>query len=621
MERSQLTGIVLMMAILIGYFVWFAPEQQPETQQPTTTEQQKSPETKPKKEKEEQPSILSQNDSLRNLLNQEKFGAFAAAVEGEQKDVVLENDKIKLTLDTKGGRVKSVLIKDYLTYNNEPLYLLDEEHSTQDLLIETERGEINISDLYFNTSATQVTVEEDNSGSVSFQLDLGNGRSITQVYTLAAGEYQVDYQLDMNGMNQLITGENLTYHWHNNMKRLEKHIEGPHGSRQKATINYYTVEEDFDYLSHSDETESETIEEDLKWVAFKQKFFTAALIAQETSLKGAQLSTTVNAADTMLIKKADMTLQIPVADLQSERGKFTYFFGPNKYNVLKKVTDQFDENLYLGWGIFSWINRFVIIPVFHVLEGFIGNYGLIIIILVFFIKIILLPLSYKSYISMAKMRVLKPQMEEVKKEYPDDMAKQQSATMELYQKVGVNPLSGCIPVVLQIPILFAMFNFFPNSIELRQEPFLWTDDLSTYDAIINLPFYIPGYGDHVSLFTLLMTAATLLYTWSNSQVSGGMGAGPMKAFPYIMPFIFMFVLNSYPAGLSFYYFVSNVVTFGQQTIIGKFVDDKKVKEMLAKSQQRRKEKGKSGKSSFQQRLEQAMKAAEEQKKNKNKGKK
>ncbi|PTB90872.1 membrane protein insertase YidC, partial [Marivirga lumbricoides] len=237
-----------------------------------------------------------------------------------------------------------------------------------------------------------------------------------------------------------------------------------------------------------------------------------------------------------------------------------------------------EENIYLGWFPISLVNKYIIINVFHVLEKFISNYGIIIIILVFLIKLALSPLSYKSYVSMAKTKVLKPQLDEIKEKHGGDMQKAQAEQMQLYQKVGVNPLSGCIPLLLQMPILFAMFYFFPSSIELRQESFLWATDLSSYDSIATLPFTIPFYGDHVSLFTILMTLSTLLITWSQGQVSSVQG--PMKNIQYIMPIVFMFVLNNFAAALSFYYFVANIITFGQQTLIRRMIDEDKIKAIL-----------------------------------------
>jgi YidC/Oxa1 family membrane protein insertase len=252
------------------------------------------------------------------------------------------------------------------------------------------------------------------------------------------------------------------------------------------------------------------------------------------------------------------------------------------------------------------VNRFVIIPIFHFLEDFIPSYGIIILLLVLIIKMVLMPLTYKSYLSMAKMKVMKPEVDAIKERNEGDMQKTQTETMKLYSSVGVNPMSGCIPMVLQIPILLAMFSFFPNSIELRQESFLWANDLSTYDVFAKLPFTIPFYGDHVSLFTLLMTASTILYTWSNNQVSSMQG--PMKFYSYLMPFVFMFIVNSQPAGLSFYYFVSNMVTFAQQAVIRKFVDDDKIRMKLEENKTKNKDKKPGG---FAARMQEAMRAAAE----------
>ena len=255
------------------------------------------------------------------------------------------------------------------------------------------------------------------------------------------------------------------------------------------------------------------------------------------------------------------------------------------------------------------INKFAIIPIFHFLEKYISNYGVIIIIMVFIIRLVLAPLTYKSHMGMAKMRVMKPELDEIKEKHDGDMQKAQQEQMALYQKVGINPLSGCIPMLLQMPILFAMFYFFPNSIELRQQSFLWAHDLSTYDSILDLPFTIPFYGDHVSLFTLLMTASTILYTWSNSQITTVQG--PMKSLQYVMPIMFLFFLNSYSSGLTFYYFVSNIVSFGQIALFRKFIDEDKIKKVL---EENKKKNANKKKSSFQQRLDEAMKAQQKKKK-------
>ncbi len=304
-----------------------------------------------------------------------------------------------------------------------------------------------------------------------------------------------------------------------------------------------------------------------------------------------------------IMKEAQVELSLPNTDDPSvKKGKFVFYFGPNDYHTLKKVAPGFSKNLPLGWPIVKWINQFLILPIFSFIEQYTSNYGLIIFLLVILIKLILLPLSYKSYISMAEMKVLKPALDKLKSQYGNNLQKLQMEQAKLHREMGINPLSGCIPVLLQMPILLAMFNFFPNAIELRQKAFLWAHDLSTYDAIIHLPFKIPAYGSHVSLFTLLMTASTILYTWSNNQVSAP--EGPMKTLSYLMPLTFMVVLNSFPAGLSFYYFISNLITFGQQALIKRFVDEDKIKEKLANHKQRG---GEGKKGNFKARLQEAIK--------------
>ncbi|MFT6827888.1 MAG: YidC/Oxa1 family membrane protein insertase, partial [Roseivirga sp.] len=318
---------------------------------------------------------------------------------------------------------------------------------------------------------------------------------------------------------------------------------------------------------------------------------------------------------TVIVKGGEMSLGIPMADVY-EGGQFKYYFGPNNYKILQKVTDGYEENINLGYVFVSWVNKYIIINLFDFLQRYISNYGVIIMIIVLIIKLALFPLSRKSYLSMAKMKVLKPEIDALKEKTGGDAQKMQQEQMKLYREVGVNPISGCIPVVLQMPILFAMFFFFPNSIELRGESFLWATDLSTYDVLFYLPFTIPFYGSHVSGFTLLMTLSTILYTWSNNQVSTVQG--PMKTIGYVMPLIFMFVLNSYSSGLSFYYFVSNIITFGQQALIRRFVNEDKI---LATLEENKKKNANKGKSKFQQKLEDAMKASKEAQKTKQIGSK
>jgi YidC/Oxa1 family membrane protein insertase len=447
---------------------------------------------------------------------------------------------------------------------------------------------------------------------------VGEGKYVEQSFVLASDGFQLDYDIKTVGLESVLKNTPAVFSWNNNLQKIEYDI---NQSRDRSTVNFYTVDEGFDNLTEASRSEEvEKIDKPVRWVNMKQKFFNSAIIAKN-SFAGASVSSRVTSNDSTNIKELQASVLIPLTDLRSGKGNYMYFFGPNEFGVCKNVTEGFEENVNLGWPIIKWINRFVVIPVFHLLESVIGSYGIIIIILVLLLKLVLFPLSYKSYVSMAKMKVMKPELDEIKAKYGDDMQKTQAEQMQLYQKVGINPLSGCIPVLLQMPILFAMFSFFPNAIELRQQSFLWSSDLSTYDAVITWKDNIDIFGwnlldNHISLFTFLMTISTLVYTWFNNQMSTAV-QGPMKALSYAMPVVFMFVLNSFPAGLSFYYFVSNIVTIGQQLIIKRFVDEDALR---AKLDENRKnfQSGTSKKSKFMQRLEDAMKAQEEVKK---KGKK
>lgn len=608
MDKNQLTGLVLVSLLVFLYFHFFAPEPIPvEEKEETRTTQLVTPD-----QREEASAVREDTttlpDSIQNLENQARYGAFAAGAGGAEEEVVFENELVELTLSTQGGNIKKVLLKNYNTFDGKPLVLLDEESNRFDFIVNSEKGPVNLSDLYFQPSSTGAAVAAEDTVSIAFTLDLDNGRKITKTYTLSGDSYLLGLDVQMEGMNQVVQGENMVFHWKNHLISQEEHIEL---GRQVTTVNYYLTDGESDNLSPaSTEREEAEVTTPIKWVTFKQKFFTSGIIASD-QFSGGQFSSEVDPADSNTVKTTEMTLNMPISGLQAGTDDFTFYFGPNNYQILKKVTPGFSENVNLGWGPLSWINKFLIIPIFNWLENFIGNYGIIILILVVIIKLLLAPLSYKSFLSMAKTKVLKPELDEIKAKYGDDMQKAQSAQMQLYQKVGVNPLSGCIPMLLQMPILFAMFYFFPNSIELRQEPFLWAKDLSTYDSILNLPFTIPFYGSHVSLFCLLMTLSQLIYTWSNSQMTTVQG--PMKTMQYIMPVAFLFFLNSFPAGLTFYYFVSNIFTIGQQAVIKRFVDEDKIRKVLEENKKRNVGKKKS---KFQQRLEEAMKGAEEAKKQK-----
>ena len=592
MDKNQVIGLLLSALLLLVYFQFFAPKPIPGDEVVETEAAASAQDTT-------RPPVTTAPDAARQAAEQQQYGEFATAVSGEAREVVLENENIRVVFTTQGGRPKSVALKKYNQYGGGPVVLLADSSNQISSVIKTSRGDIDLMDLYYQTDATDAVVAAGDSVQITFTATLANGQAIRQIYTLAGDKYQIGYNLSLP--NGVLADQALTFHWKDALMNEEKDIEE---SRRRSQLNYYTAEGDLEDLSSltGGEELSETVTEPIKWIGMKQRFFTSAIIAR-SAFAGAELETLTPEEGSPIVKLMEMEVAMP---LNNGNLAYQYFFGPNDQRVMESVAPDFEGNINFGWPVVGWISKYVISPIFHFMEGYIGNYGLIIVLLVLLVKTILFPLSYKSYVSMAKMKVLKPDLDEIKEKYGDDMAAAQKEQMQLYGKVGVNPISGCVPVLLQMPILLAMFNFFPNSIELRQEPFLWTDDLSTYDSIATLPFEIPFYGDHVSLFVILMTLSSILYAWSNSQASTVQG--PMKTMQYFFPVLLMFVLNSFPAALSFYYFVSNIVTFSQQAIIRQFVDDDKIRKTLDENKKRNVNKKKS---KFQQRIEDAMKASQE----------
>ena len=609
MDKNQAIGLALSGLLLIVYFQFFAPEPTPLESEPETAAQSTTPNTN-----EQLNSVPEQvPDSVQEAANRQRYGAFAAAAQGEAQTFTLENEDMQVEFSTEGGKPVHIQLKHYNTYGGEAVEMLRQETSQMALLAPTAQGEIDLFELFYTTQSKDQQIAEGDTTAVTFVANLEGGRTIRQTYRMAGQGYELFYNLSIENASGLIQNETLTFRWEDELRVVEKDIKE---SRNRSSLNYYTASGDLEEttaLQGEGESETEVSEESVKWIAMKQRFFSSGIIADQ-AFPSAQVSLTAPPENSDIVQTMGMQVPIPISG-----GDFSYkyFFGPNDQRVMEAVSPDFENNINWGWAIVKPISKYVISPLFHFFERFISSYGLIIVILVFIIKTVLFPLSYKSYLSMAKMKVLKPELDELKEKYGEDMAGMQKEQMKLYQKVGVNPVSGCIPMVLQMPILLSMFYFFPNSIELRQEPFLWTDDLSTYDAIVswdaNIPLLSGIYGNHISLFVLLMTASTILYTWSNNQASSV--TGPMKSVQYFMPLIFMFVLNSFPAALSFYYFVSNLVTFGQQAIIRRFVDDDKIRKTLEENKKRNRDKKKS---KFQVRLEEAMKATEENKRNKSK---
>ncbi len=599
MDKNQATGLLLISLMVMVYFYFFGGSPELAEQPVQTTEQVIT---------EQQPAQLNEAptlpDSVQQILNQQQYGNLAAAANGTSQLITVENEDVRLVFNTKGGVIEEVELKKYKTYSKEPLILVDANSRVQKLIARQNGREVNLYDLFYTVEQKEVndTIQ------VTFTLTNETGGTIKQHYFIPkTNGFKINYKVETSGMQGILTN-GLTLNWKSNLKATEKDVTT---SRIKSTITYYQQDGTFDELSErSTDTENETVA-NLNWIAFKQQFFTASVIAPNGFSNGI-LTTEADINQSNVDKTATASLTIPSAGLTNKNLELSYYYGPNNYQIMKKVTDGFQQNVYLGIAGINLINKWVVVPIFNWLDNYIASYGLIIFILVLIIKLALSPLSYKSYLSMAKMKVLKPELDEIKEKLGGDQQKFQQEQMKLYQQVGVNPLSGCMPMLLQMPILYAMFSFFPSSIELRQQPFLWADDLSTYDSIMTLPFEIPFYGSHVSLFVILMTISTILYTWSNNQMSTVQG--PMKTMSYMMPVIFMFVLNNFPAALSYYYFLSTLITFGQQALIKRYIDEDKI---LAVLEENRKKGGKK-KSKFMAKLEDAMKASEEAKKGKKK---
>lgn len=613
MDRNQIIGIVLILAMLVGYQVLVpkpAPEKEPAQTTQSTRPSATSGVAAPAGSAASAVAGTSVNQPLDTAAVKAQYGEFSAAAVGQARDIVVENKDIKVTFSTQGGRVKEVVLKNYKTYDKKPLVLIDEKNSQTSLELPTTRGKVDLHKLYYQTTAQNGTVGGQ-SQSIVFRAEIGPGQSVEQVYAIPAEGYVLDYDLKLNGINNLVGNDNIRFLWQDRMQQYENDFKN---NRMAATIDYLTADENFDKLKESESSEEATIEEPVQWFTIKHKYFLSGFVAKNAPLQKATFKALVDPADTTTVKTAIADVGLPIADVKAGKGNYKFFYGPNDFQLLGNVAPEFDQNVYLGYSVLKPINKYFFVPVFNFLEKFISNYGLLIIALVVFVKLVLTPLTYKSYISMAKMRVLQPELNEMKERVGDDMAKQQSEQMKLYQEVGVSPLNGCIPVLATMPILFSLFMLFPNLIELRQKPFLWASDLSTYDAFITFPA-IPFVGSHLSLFTVLMTASSIAFAYYNNQTTPTQpGPVNMKALSYVFPLMFMFVLNSYPAGLTFYYFVSNVVTIAQQQLIRRFVDEDKLKAVL--DENRRKNASGQGKKpgGFQAMLQKQLAAAEEARK-------
>ena len=628
MDKKSIIGIVLIFAILVVFSIINQPSKEEievaKQRRDSLALVEKQNELLLQQQIEQQAAIEaatlgSDSANINNQLqkNTDQFGVFGTAAVGTEEFYTLENNLMVITFSNKGGRIYSVELKNYQTNDSLPLKLFDGPKTQFGLNFFAQNRSIKTQELYFtpviDRKSTVVTGPEVKKGSegrtkfnkqnpggketVSFRLEVAPGSFIEYDYTLEYNAFLVDFDVKMQGMNQYVAANQsyLDFNWSYDVRRQER--VSKFGEDNYTNINYKFFEDEFNSLSKNKSDEGKLTTR-IKWIGFKQLFFNSTIISDESFASG-QIRQEKYKDNPNYIANFNAEISIPYEGKPTETVGMQFYFGPNHYQTLKQYGIDLESLVYLGYPVVREVNRFVIIPIFNFLRKYIDNFGIIILLLTIFIKTVLFPFTYKSYMSQAKMRVLKPEIDELSAKFgADKMMEKQQATMALYKKAGVNPMGGCLPMLLQFPILIAMFFFFPTSIELRQESFLWATDLSTYDSILNLPFEIPFYGAHVSLFCLLMTITTIVSTSMNQQAMSSNSMPGMKTMMYLMPVMFLFILNSYSSGLSYYYFLANVITIGQTYLIRYFVDEDKIHLQLQANKKKPVQK-----SNFQKRLE------------------
>ena len=611
------------MILLGGIIFWWMSTQEPaiDTINDTTdTEIVASPESNNKTSNAFVNTTVVENDSIKQLNLKNQLGAFAeSAINASEGFSVLENEVVKLTINNKGGQIKEALVKNFKTYDSLPLYLIKDNNASFNINFGTTDNRIlNTKDLFF---APTITTNGDIQ-IVSMKLKVSETQFLEYRYEMKPKEYMVNFSIRSQGLSNVINGSNpINLDWSLKAYRNEKSMDT---ENTMYTNFYYKAEDEVDYISAG---KSEILN-DLDWVAYKQHFFATVLLS-DTSFKNA----TITSTDLVLNKEIDTVftkrfeLKTP---LELSNGELNYnmkwFYGPNDYNLLTTYegTDLADS-ADLGWGIFGFLNRAVFYPVFNFLQGFLSNFGLIIILMTIVVRLIMSPLVYKSYLSSAKMKVIRPELTALNEKYPgkENAMKRQQETMAVQRKAGVSMMSGCIPALLQMPVFFALFKFFPTNISLRQEGFLWANDLSSYDMIYQLPFTVPFYGDHVSLFPILASIAIFFYMKMNQSQQANMQAPAQEGMPdmskmmkymiYFSPIMMLFFFNNYASSLSLYYFVSNLLTIAIMLVIKNYViDEDKIHAQIEENKKKPEKK----KSKFRQKIDDAMKQAQEQQKKK-----
>ncbi|MBP1664625.1 MAG: protein translocase subunit yidC [Bacteroidetes bacterium] len=636
MDKNTIIGFILIAAIIFGFAALNKPSEAEiakrkryndsiaMVQQQQVAMQQKIDSTKQYLANADSAAL---KDSAAIALKSDAFGAFSPAAFGEEKFITVENKLIKLKFSNKGGRIYSAELKNYRTHDSLPLILFDKEESAFGFTLTTNNNRVvNTSDMYFD-QVGDIVKDKNGNQSVVLRLKTSQPTSyIDFIYTIPANDYMVKYDVKASNMNAIIPPSMnlLEMNWTSKIRQQEK---GRQFEERYSALHFKYLADDMEKLSES-KNDQEEVNNKVKWIAFKDQFFSSILIADE-SFVSTMFNSEMMPEKSGFLKSFSSKMAVGFDPTGNQPTGFRFYFGPNQYKILSAYDKgvpgdqklELRDLIPLGWTIFGWVNRYMIIPMFNFFSTFIGSFGLIILLMTIVIKILIFPMTYKSYVSSAKMRVLKPEIDEINARIPPEKAmERQKATMDLYNKVGVSPMSGCLPMLLQMPILFAMFSFFPSAIELRQQSFLWAKDLSAYDSILSwnayIPLITPFFGNHISLFCLLMTISSIistkLTTAQTPTASDQPGAGMMKWMMYLMPVMFMFMFNNYASGLSYYYFLSTLITIGQTYLIRATVDDKKLLAQLHAKGNKAKPKKKSG---FMERLEKMQREQEKALKN------
>jgi len=625
-DLNSLIGFVLLGAIMIWYFY----NNQPTPEQIATQKAEQvqdsinrlSPVSNANDAIVQSPenTTVRPTDSLSYAQTQNRLGAFAYSASlpsAKDNETLLENELVSIKVSNKGGQITEVLLKKYTNYNKLPLYIIKDQNASLNLSFATQDNRnLQTKDLFFEPTLTQ---NGDNQV-LSMKLKVAADRYLEYRYELKPDDYMLDFAIRSQGMETAInTSQNISLDWKLKSYRTEKSVK----YENQYTDLRYLENGVFEYMNAMSDEDEEDVT-GLNWVSFKQQFFTSVLIAEDKFESAKLISKNlVKDEDIDTIYTKQYAAYIP---LQAKNGELDYnmnmYYGPVDYEVLSKYEgQQLDRIVSLGWGVFRWINKYVFIPVFGFLSSFIGNFGIVIILMTIVVRIIMSPVVYKSYLSSAKMKVLRPEMQEIndKLKGKENAMKRQQQTMALQRKAGVNPLSGCIPALIQMPVFFALFRFFPANIDIRHKGFLWADDLSAYDEVLQLPFKIPFYGDHVSLFPILASVAIFFYMQMTQSQQMNMQQPAQEGMPdmqkmmkmmmWFSPIMMMFFFNTYASSLSLYYFVSNLLTIIIMLVIKHFIiDEDKIHAQI----QENKKKPEKKKSAFREKLDSAMKQAQQQ---------